>query len=516
MRSPDIGTLKNILQMYHLTMEEEEIKAYQKLIKENMIESYEIVDQMIDQDLPVNYKRTLGYRPSKQENPLNAWYWKTEIEHAEHGKLSGKKIALKDNISLAGVPMMNGSKVLEGFIPQVDATIVTRILDEAGEISGKSVCESFCCDCSSFTSDTGPVLNPYNLAYSAGGSSSGSAVLVATGEVDMAIGCDQTGSIRMPSAWCGILGLKPTWGLVPYTGIFSVDVTLDHVGPMARTTEDLALLLEVIAGPDGFDPRQYPMQKKSYTKDLTAGIQGMHIGIVDEGFNWPFSEKDVDQIVLNAANLFQGAGATVGHLSVPMHRKGIHLSNIINTEGTTIQMFRGHALGTSWRGYHQTQLLDSFAKGMKAYANELSAAAKITILTGQYMQEAYHGRYYAKAQNLALKLRREFDQALCNCDALVMPTVPFKATKLPNKDASLEEQVKLSFGVDTNTGVFDVTGHPALSIPCGYSEDGLPVGMMLIGKHGAEDTLLKIARAFEKITDNKFTKPITTSIRNKR
>ncbi|MET1250172.1 amidase [Sporolactobacillus sp. STCC-11] len=510
MRNPDIGILKNILPIYHLSMDEEEIKSYQKLITENMLESYEIVDQMIDQDLQVNYKRTPGYRPTKQENPLNAWYWKTSVEHAEHGKLAGKRIALKDNISLAGVPMMNGSKVLEGFIPQVDATIVTRILDQAGEISGKAVCESFCCDCSSFTSDTGSVLNPYNPAYSAGGSSSGSAVLVATGEVDMAIGCDQTGSIRMPSAWCGILGLKPTWGLVPYTGIFPVDVTLDHVGPMARTSNDLALLLEVIAGSDGLDPRQYSIQKKSYTQDLTAGIEGMHIGIVDEGFNWPISEKDVDQTVLNAAHLLQNAGATIGHLSVPMHRQGIHLANIINTEGTAIQMFRGHALGTSWRGYHQTQLLDSFAKGMKAYANELSAAAKITILTGQYMQQAYHGRYYAKAQNLALKLRNEFDQALRKWDALVMPTVPFKATKLPSEDASLEKQVKLSFGVDTNTGVFNVTGHPALNIPCGYSENGLPVGMMLIGKHGAEDILLKIANTFEKLTDNKYTKPVTT------
>ncbi|GEB77999.1 amidase [Sporolactobacillus inulinus] len=509
MRSPNIETLKNILSMYHLTMEDDEIRAYQQLIKENMLGSYEVVDQMIDQDLPVNYKRSPGYRPSIQENPFNAWYWKTEVDHAKQGKLAGKKIALKDNVSLAGVPMMNGSKVLEGFIPQIDATIVTRILDEAGEILGKSVCESFCCDCSSFTSDTGPVLNPYNIAYSAGGSSSGSAVLVATGEVDMAIGCDQTGSIRMPSAWCGILGLKPTWGLVPYTGIFPVDITLDHVGPMARKTEDLAQLLEVIAGPDGLDPRQYFFQKKSYINRLTDTIEGMNIGIVAEGFNWSFSEEDVDQMVLDAANSFQKSGARVEHVSVAMHREGIHLSNIINTEGTAVQMFRGNALGTSWKGYHQTQLLDSFAKGMAAHADDLSAAAKITILTGQYMQQAYHGRYYAKAQNLGRKLRMDYDRALQRYDILIMPTVPYKATRLPQKDARLEEQIKRSFGVDTNTGVFNVTGHPALNVPCGYS-NRLPVGMMLIGRYGEEDTLLKAAHAYEKMTNYTYTKSVNS------
>lgn len=497
--------LQSILASYQMTMSDEETRDYQQLIQDEMFESYEHVAQLPEQKLPVKYKRSSGYRPEKEENPLNAWYWKTTIEHAPHGRLEGKRIALKDNISVAGIPMMNGSKVLEGFIPDIDAIIVTRILDEAGEIAGKAVCESFCCDCSSFTSDTGPVLNPYNTTCSAGGSSSGSAVLVATGQVDMAIGCDQTGSIRMPSSWCGILGLKPTWGLVPYTGIFSVDRSLDHCGPMARTSQELAMLLDVIAGPDVHDPRS-SLQKPSI-QNLDTGIKGLRIGIVNEGFNWPCSDEQVDNLVVQAAQSLTEKEAVVDYVSIPWHRHGIHIANIINTEGTAAQMFAGHSLGTGWHGYYQTELLDTFVKGMQTKSDALSAAAKLTLLTGQYMQQTYNGKFYAKAQNLGNQLKDAYNRALNDFDVLVMPTVPYTATKLPEKKASLAEQIKCSFGVDTNTGAFDVTGHPALSIPCGLIK-GLPVGMMVVGRFGEEGTLLKIANAYEQLTDYAYTHPV--------
>ena len=161
---------------------------------------------------------------------------------------------MKDNICLAGVPMMNGASTLEGYVPDVDATVVQRILDAGGTIVGKSVCEYFCFSGGSHTSSSGPVHNPHRQGYSAGGSSSGSAALVAAGEVPMALGGDQGGSIRMPASFCGIYGMKPTHGLVPYTGIMPIELTIDHTGPMTATVEDNALLLEVLAGPDGLDP----------------------------------------------------------------------------------------------------------------------------------------------------------------------------------------------------------------------------------------------------------------------
>src|SRR5499433_4259870 len=203
------------------------------------IQAYNRLDQMTDELPPVTYPRLPGRRPSPEENRHGAWYVKTEIEGAA-GKLSGKKIALKDNICLAGVPMMNGASTLEGYVPDVDATIVTRMLDAGGTIIGKVHCEYFCFSGGSHTCAAGAVHNPHKMGYSAGGSSSGSAVVVSTGEADMAIGGDQGGSIRIPSAFSGTYGMKGTYGLVPYTGVMPIEVTIDHTGPMTRNVRDNA------------------------------------------------------------------------------------------------------------------------------------------------------------------------------------------------------------------------------------------------------------------------------------
>ena len=222
----------------------------------------------------VKYPRTPGYRPTGDENKHNAWYVKTTVEGAARGKLKGKTVVLKDNIMLAGVPMMNGASTLEGYVPDIDATVVQRILDAGGTIVGKAHCENFCLSGGSHTNATGPVHNPHKMGYSAGGSSSGSAVLVALGEVDMALGGDQGGSIRMPSSFCGIYGMKPTHGLVPYTGIMPIEIYVDHTGPMTATVADNALLLEVLAGPDGYDSRQINVKTHPYTKALQGRHQG--------------------------------------------------------------------------------------------------------------------------------------------------------------------------------------------------------------------------------------------------
>src|SRR5260221_9624427 len=231
-------------------------------------EAYNRLDQMPDELPPVVYPRPPGRRPSPEENPHRAWYVKTEIAGATSGKLAGKAVALKDNICLAGVPMMNGASTLEGYVPDIDATVATRILDAGGTIVGKTVCEYFCFSGGSHTSASGPVHNPNRMGYSAGGSSSGSGCLVGLGEVDMALGGDQGGSIRMPASFCGVYGMKPTHGLVPYTGIMPIELTLDHTGPMTGTVENNALLLEVLAGPDGLDPRQYGGQSQNYREAL--------------------------------------------------------------------------------------------------------------------------------------------------------------------------------------------------------------------------------------------------------
>src|SRR4051794_22679770 len=334
-RPPNIEQLKEIASGFGLHLNEEEVRSFIGLI-EDTLASYTRLDRLVEPQLPIKYPRSGSYRPEPEENPLNAWYRKCSIKGAENGPLSGKRIAVKDNVCLAGVPMMNGTATLEGYVPEFDATIVTRILDAGGEISGKAVCEHLCFSGGSHTSDTGPVLNPHDHTRSAGGSSSGSAALVAAGEVDMAIGGDQGGSIRIPSCWCGTYGLKPTHGLVPYTGAFPIELTLDHLGPIAATVADVALLLTAVAGEDGFDPRQKDVRVGDYESALNGDAQGLRIGVVAEGFGWPdLSEDDVDETVRAAVNSLKELGAEVTEVSIPLHRDGIHIWNGIAIEGAT-------------------------------------------------------------------------------------------------------------------------------------------------------------------------------------
>jgi amidase len=496
---PTIEQLRETAQTYDLHLSDADLESFTGLMSA-VLESYRRLDQLTEPALTVRYPRSGGYRPGAEENPLNAWYQKCSIKGASTGILAGKRIAIKDNVCVAGVPMMNGSSVLEGYVPEFDATIVTRILDAGGEISGKSVCEHLCFSGGSHTSDTGPVLNPHDHTRSAGGSSSGSAALVVAGECDMAIGGDQGGSIRIPSAWCGAYGLKPTYGLVPYTGVFPIELTLDHTGPIAASTRDVALLLEAIAGDDGLDPRQKDVKVEAYTQALANDTQGLRIGIVTEGFGWQgLSEQDADELVEASAQHFTQLGAQVSKISIPLHRDGIHIWNGIAVEGATMLMVRGNSMGTNWKGHYSTSLLNAYARGRITRADDLSDTVKLVVLLGQYMQDRYHGRYYAKAQNLARTLTKAYDDALQSVDLLVLPTLPMKATRIPPADATREERVARALEMIANTCPFDVTGHPAMTIPCGLSH-GLPVGMMLVGRKWNEATVLRAAHAFEQIS----------------
>lgn len=457
--------------------------------------AYNVLDQMPDELPRVKYARTPGYMPSGADNPYNAWYYKAEITGAADGKLKGKTFAIKDNVCVAGVPMMNGSSTLQGYVPEVDATIVERILDAGGTILGKAHCELFCFSGGSHTNSMGHVVNPHKAGYSAGGSSSGSAALVAGKIVDMAIGGDQGGSIRMPSSYCGTVGMKPTHGLVPYTGIMPIELTLDHTGPITSTVADSALLLEVLAGPDGLDPRQIGVKTAAYTQALGGGAKGLRIGVVKEGFILPNAESDVNELVLKGAALFKKLGARVDEISIPMHSLAPAVWSAIAHEGATMQMMHGNGFGFNWKGLYLPSLMKAH-EGWRQRADELSETLKVTMLMGQYMLNQHRGQHYAKAQNQVRRVIAAYDAALAEYDVLLMPTLPLKATKLPAPGAGISEVVARGFEMLGNTCPFDATGHPAISIPCGFSE-GLPVGLMLVGKHWDESTLYRAAQAFE-------------------
>jgi amidase len=495
---PTSSDLKRIAESFGMPLEGEELEQYTALAG-GLVASYGRVDEMDAPPRPVKYPRVdTGHRPLGDENPCNGWSWKCSIPGAPEGPLSGVRVGIKDNICLAGIPMLNGSEMLEGFVPREDATVVTRLLDAGAEIVGKTAVPAFCFDGGHATGYPRPYpVNPHDPSRMPGSSSSGSAVVVALGEADMALGGDQGGSIRMPSSWSGTVGHKPTWGLVPYTGAFPIELTLDHLGPMARSVRDCARMLEVIAGDDGLDPRWSGGTVEAYVQELDRGADGLRVGILTEGFDWPgASEPDVDEAVRAAAATFDGLGATVGEVSVPVHRDGLAIWNAIAIEGATELMVKGNAMGTNWRGHYTTDLLDFYGRARAARSGDYSPTVKLTMLVGEYMAQRYSRHYYAKGQNLSRMARAQYDEALEQYDVLVMPTTAMKALKSPAPDASVPEIIAAALANLHNTAVFDATGHPALSVPCGLSQ-GLPVGMMLVGRHNDDATVLRAGHAFE-------------------
>ncbi len=497
-KRPTVDQMHAIVESLHMNMSSREVAEYLEIM-EGTFQSYDRLTQLPDNLPPVRYPRTPGIKPSAADNPLNAWAVKSEVRGAAHGPLSGKRVVLKDNVCLAGVPMMNGASSLEGYVPDVDATLVTRILDAGGTIVGKAHCEYFCLSGGSHTNAAGPVHNPYRYGYSAGGSSSGSAALVGAGELDLAIGGDQGGSIRMPASWCGIYGMKPTHGLVPYTGVMPIEATIDHAGPMTANVADNALLLEVIAGADGLDPRQYSPRVDRYTAALGRGVSGLRIGVLLEGFNRADSEPDVDHKVRQAADRLRSMGAIVEDVSVPMHMDGPAIWTAIALEGLQAQMMNGNGMGFNWKGLYTTSLLDAHS-AWRSRADELSPSLKISMMAGEYFIKNYRGHFYAKAQNLSRVLAKAYDDALSRYDLLLLPTLPMKATPLPPANASLKLYIQRALEMLGNTCPMDVSGHPAMSVPCGMS-NGLPIGMQLVAKHWDESTIYRAAHAFEQAGD---------------
>jgi amidase len=495
---PTHAQLKELAEELGFFLSDSDLDSYHTILTP-ALEAYKALDRLSPPAGSLKYPRTAGYRPGPAENPYNAWYYKTRVRGAANGVLAGKRIVLKDNVMLARVPMMNGTSLLEEFVPELDATVVTRLLDAGGEIVGKAHCEAFCFSTSSHTNATGPVHNPYKRGYSAGGSSSGCAVLVAVGEADMAIGADQAGSIRIPSAFCGVYGLKPTYGLVPYTGILPMEVTLDHAGPITRSVRENALLLEVIAGADGIDPRQQSPSVYPYTLGLEAGVAGLRIGLVREGFGHPNTESEVDHKVRGAAKLFGQLGAIIEEVSIPMHLYGGAIHTPIVVDGVTQVMLDGQGFGTGRMDCYPVSLLEHL-RDWRQHAEQLPETIKVTALLASYIRKFFGGAYYGKAMNLASTLTAAYDAVLGAYDLLLMPTVPLKATPLPGPSAGRAEIIGRAFELSTNTAPFNVTHHPAMNIPCGMS-DGFPIGMMLIGKHYDESTIYRAAYAFEQAAD---------------
>jgi amidase len=393
---------------------------------------------------------------------------------------------------------------MDGCIADIDATIVKRVLQAGGRIIGKNTC-------SGFTGGLGnggrlgdyyrPV-NPRAPDRIPGSSSSGSAVAVAAGEVDISFGGDQGGSVRMPAAYCGVFGLKPSFGLIPYTAVASTfEQSLDYLGPITRTVDDAAIALEAVAGYDGLDPRQgrdIP-DRFDVRSHLDKPIKGLRVGLLEEGFTGV--EEDVQQAVTSAADVLGSLGTVVSRVSVPAHHHVGRAYMGLMTEGALAIRGAG-PFGAFARTWYPEALTEALNRVHHGEAGLLSLRYRSELMLAEFSREFYHGRVYAKAQNLRPAYIAAYDRVLRDVDVLVMPTVPTVPSKLADLQGgdrrSMAERSLLP-GLPArvrNTAPFNYTGHPALAVPCS-SESGVPISMQLVGRRLDEAVLLRVARAYE-------------------
>ena len=489
---PSAEELKKIARENHIELRADELDALESMMPAQMA----ILDQIdalaaTPNESVTRYRdRKAGVRPSPKDDPLNAIVTRCNVKGASSGLLKGKRVAVKDSVSVAGIPASGGSSVLKGYVCETDATIVSRMLDAGAEIVATLNMDDFALSGDGRTSTYGPSRNPHNPEYCTGGSSCGSAAALYYYDIDLTIGTDQGGSIRIPASWSGVVGIKPTYGLVPYTGVMSIDPTLDHAGPMARSVADVALLLEVIAGKDPADYRQREVMTALYREALGKPISGLKLGVVREGFDQAGAQPDVSAAVKRAVGALEKLGARATEISIAAHRDSAGLIYALVPEGMAM-LARTNLQGTHHQGGYLPGLAAHFAKGLPERANDLALTVKFMLLFGNYLHERYYGRFYAKAQSYRPTLTAKYDAALAEYDVLVMPATPMKAHRL---------DAQAPYSMITNTAPFDITGHPAISVPCAKS-DGLPVGLMLVGRHFDESTLFKIAHAYEQSVD---------------
>ena len=474
------------------------------------LEAFDAIDTEADKP-PVSYPRgPTPWRPSHQQDPLNAFIHRCQIDGAADGPLKGKTVGLKDHIAVAGIPLTLGCRMFENYVPDHDATVVTRLLDAGATIVGKLNMEPFSLVGAGLggVSDYGRVLNPAHHDHLTGGSSSGSAAAAAAGQVDIALGGDQGGSIRVPSAWCGIVGLKPTFGLVPHTGVIGLEPTFDHVGPMARTVADVASTLECIAGRDAYDARQHDVPDPppiDFTQFLGDGVAGIRVGVLTEGFSYG---SPVDRVVHEALHALSQVGAKLDDVAIPPHPQTGLVTFAAFVSGMRRTLLDTN-LGGLYANFYPTDFISYTNRLRQSGLWELPPFVKLLLLVGSFGDHRYHGTLYAKANNARRSTRKLYDDAFRNVDVLAMPTVSTTAWPYSAPDsyrAALEGSLLANEGdaqsespsPTPNTGVFDFTGHPALSVPCGVI-DGLPVGLQLVGPHFSEARLLQVAAAIERL-----------------
>jgi aspartyl-tRNA(Asn)/glutamyl-tRNA(Gln) amidotransferase subunit A len=406
------------------------------------------------------------------------------------GKLAGFTVALKDNICTRGIPTTAASKILEGYIPPYDATVVERLEKAGAAIVGKTNLDEFAMGSSTENSALGKTRNPWALDRVPGGSSGGSAAAVAAGLCRVALGSDTGGSIRQPAALCGVVGFKPTYGLVSRYGLLAFASSLDQIGPFGRTVPDVARVMDAIAGHDPRDSTSIPERPPSFTHALEDSPSGFRIGLPREYFS-ATAEAGVREAVLAAVKRYEHLGVQVVDVSLPHTDYGIATYYIVATAEASSNLARYDGVHYGHRTAKADDIVDLYARSR---GEGFGAEVKRRIFLGTYvLSSGFYDAYYIKALKVRTLIRRDFAKAFEECDVIACPTSPTVAFKMGERSMD----PLLMYAADVYTVAANLAGIPGISIPCGLSE-GLPVGLQLMGPAGSDPLLFRFARAYEK------------------
>ncbi len=406
--------------------------------------------------------------------------------------LAGIPMALKDNMCTKGVRTTCSSRMLENFIPPYDATVVVRLAEQGSGLIGKLNMDEFAMGSSTENSRFFNTKNPWDLERVPGGSSGGAVAAVAAGQAVFALGSDTGGSIRQPASFCGVVGLKPTYGLVSRYGLVAFASSLDQIGPVTRDVTDCALVLNAIAGHDPMDSTSAGYQPPDYRECLVPDIKGLRIGIPREYFGQGL-DPDVERVVREAIGLMEELGAVVDEVSLPHTEYALPAYYIVAPAEASSNLARYDGVGYGFRVEGATDVVSMY---MKTRSEGFGQEVKRRIMLGTYaLSSGYYDAYYLKALKVRTLIRGDFDQAFKKFDLLASPTSPTVSFKFGER-ADNPLAMYLS---DLCTIPVNMAGIPAISIPCGFSQ-GLPVGLQLMGKPFGEETILRAAYAYEQAT----------------
>ncbi|MDX1259386.1 MULTISPECIES: Asp-tRNA(Asn)/Glu-tRNA(Gln) amidotransferase subunit GatA [unclassified Exiguobacterium] len=472
-----------------MSLFEHGVKNLHTLVKDGEVKVSELVQESFDRIDRVDGK--IGAFLSLNEDAFEQAKRMDEIAKHEANPLFGLPIGVKDNIVTKGMTTTCGSKFLENFVPAHDATVVER-LHEAGAVTiGKLNMDEFAMGSSNENSAYKPVRNPWNTKHVPGGSSGGSAAAVAAGEVLFSLGSDTGGSIRQPAAYCGVVGLKPTYGLVSRYGLVAFASSLDQIGPLTRTVEDNAYLLSAIAGHCDMDSTSANVNPTDYTQALTGDIKGLKIAVPKEYFGEGISEG-VKENIRAAIKKLESLGATVDEVSLPNSKYALATYYLLASSEASSNLARFDGIRYGVRA--EADALEDVFKYSRAQG--FGDEVKRRIMLGTYaLSSGYYDAYYKKAQQARTLIKQDFDQVLANYDVIIGPTAPTPAFEL---GAQNDDPVTM-YANDILTIPINLAGVPAISVPAGLV-DGLPVGLQIIGKHFDEATIYRAAHAFELAT----------------